>query len=88
VPVREVAGTEVYQTYIGSSANPGYRDVIRWKVFTPRSNPARRFPVKNLTRKLTFVARHSLSDRQVDLYMAGGLINWKKGRLTTHVAIS
>ena len=26
VPVREVAGTEVYQTYIGSSANPGYRD--------------------------------------------------------------
>jgi hypothetical protein len=37
--------------------------------------------VKNLTRKLTFVARHSLSDRQVDVYLAGGLINWKKGRL-------
>ncbi len=26
VPVREVAGTEVYQSYIGSSANPGFRD--------------------------------------------------------------
>jgi aconitate hydratase len=26
VPVREVAGRPVYQTYIGSSANPGYRD--------------------------------------------------------------
>jgi aconitate hydratase len=26
VPVREVAGREVYQTYIGSSANPGLRD--------------------------------------------------------------
>src|SRR3954469_7800595 len=26
VPVREVAGTEIYQDYIGSSANPGYRD--------------------------------------------------------------
>ena len=26
VPVREVAGAEVYQAYIGSSANPGYRD--------------------------------------------------------------
>ncbi|MDD4892021.1 MAG: aconitate hydratase, partial [Phycisphaerae bacterium] len=25
-PVREVAGTEIYQAYIGSSANPGYRD--------------------------------------------------------------
>ena len=26
VPVREVAGKDVYQSYIGSSANPGYRD--------------------------------------------------------------
>ncbi len=26
VPVREVAGTELYQAYIGSSANPGFRD--------------------------------------------------------------
>ena len=26
VPVREVAGSEIYQTYIGSSANPGLRD--------------------------------------------------------------
>jgi aconitate hydratase len=27
VPVREVAGTRIYQSYIGSSANPGYRDI-------------------------------------------------------------
>jgi aconitate hydratase len=26
VPVREVAGLEIYQAYVGSSANPGYRD--------------------------------------------------------------
>lgn len=26
VPVREVEGEEIYQSYIGSSANPGYRD--------------------------------------------------------------
>jgi aconitate hydratase len=26
VPVREVAGMEIYQSYVGSSANPGYRD--------------------------------------------------------------
>lgn len=26
VPVREIAGKEIYQAYIGSSANPGYRD--------------------------------------------------------------
>ena len=24
--MREVAGTEIYQSYVGSSANPGYRD--------------------------------------------------------------
>jgi aconitate hydratase len=26
VPVRDVAGSEIYQAYIGSSANPGFRD--------------------------------------------------------------
>ena len=26
VPVREIAGASIYQSYIGSSANPGYRD--------------------------------------------------------------
>jgi aconitate hydratase len=26
VPVREVAGRDIYQAYVGSSANPGYRD--------------------------------------------------------------
>src|SRR6185437_3276551 len=26
VPVREIAGREIFQTYVGSSANPGYRD--------------------------------------------------------------
>lgn len=26
VPVREVAGREIYQSYVGSSANPGFRD--------------------------------------------------------------
>ncbi len=26
VPVREVAGAKIYQSYVGSSANPGYRD--------------------------------------------------------------
>ncbi len=26
VPVREVAGAEIYQAYVGSSANPGFRD--------------------------------------------------------------
>jgi aconitate hydratase len=28
VPVREVAGLDIYQSYIGSSANPGFRDFV------------------------------------------------------------
>jgi len=56
-------------------------DVIRVESIHAAITSGPTIPVKNLTRKLTFVARHSLSDRQVDVYMAGGLINWKKGRL-------
>jgi aconitate hydratase len=37
VPVREVAGREIYQAYIGSSANPGYRDfAVAAKIVTGR----------------------------------------------------
>ncbi len=56
-------------------------DVIRVESIHAAIKSGPTIPVKNLTRKLTFVARHGLSDRQVDVYMAGGLINWKKGRL-------
>ena len=40
VPVREVAGREIYQAYIGSSANPGYRDFAI--AAADRQGPARR----------------------------------------------
>ncbi len=42
VPVTEVAGAEIYQAYIGSSANPGYRDyavaaeIVKGKMTHPR----------------------------------------------------
>lgn len=52
VPVREVAGTEIYQCYVGSSANPSYKDmaivaeILRDKYVHPRVsldiNPASR----------------------------------------------
>src|SRR6201987_895103 len=42
VPVREVAGTEVHQAYIGSSANPGYRDIaIVAEMVRGRTAPSR-----------------------------------------------
>ena len=59
----------------------GQGDVIRVEGIHAAIKAGPTIPVKNLTRNLTFVTRHGLSDRQVDVYMAGGLINWKKGRL-------
>ena len=59
VPVREVAGTEIYQSYIGSSANPALRDlVVAARIVQGRKiapgvsldiNPASRETLENLT---------------------------------------
>ena len=59
-PVREVAGMEIHQTYIGSSANPGYRDfavaaeIVRGRTVHPRVsfdvNPTSRQILENLIR--------------------------------------
>ena len=58
MPVREVAGEPIYQAYIGSSANPGYRDfavaaeIVRGKQIPPRVsfdiNPTSRQILENL----------------------------------------
>src|SRR5919199_1909473 len=60
VPVREVAGDEIYQAYIGSSANPGYRDfAVAAKIIEGRQvhdrvslevNPSSRQILENLVR--------------------------------------
>jgi aconitate hydratase len=60
VPVHEVAGAEIYQAYIGSSANPGYRDfavaaeIVRGSQVHPRVsfdiNPTSRQILENLVR--------------------------------------
>jgi aconitate hydratase len=60
VPVREVAGEEIYQAYLGSSANPGYRDfavaaeMVKGRQVHPRVsfdvNPTSRQILENLAR--------------------------------------
>jgi aconitate hydratase len=60
VPVREVAGDPIYQAYVGSSANPGYRDfAVAAKVVEGRQvhdrvsfdvNPSSRQVLQNLVR--------------------------------------
>jgi aconitate hydratase len=59
VPVREVAGTEIYQSYIGSSANPALRDlavtawIVEGRTVAPGVsldiNPPSRETLENLT---------------------------------------
>lgn len=61
VPVREVAGREIYQAYIGSSANPGYRDfaisglIMKGKTAHPNVsfdiNPSSRNQLEELARE-------------------------------------
>ena len=42
VPVAEVAGRDIYQSYIGSSANPGYRDfAVAAKILAGRTADVR-----------------------------------------------
>jgi aconitate hydratase len=60
VPVREVAGRPIYQAYVGSSANPGWRDfavvaeIVRGKTahdgVSLDINPSTRQILENLTR--------------------------------------
>ncbi len=61
VPVRELAGEPIYQAYIGSSANPGYRDfaiaaeMVRGRQVAPGVsfdiNPTSRETLENLARE-------------------------------------
>lgn len=61
VPVEEVAGTEIHQAYIGSSANPSYRDfaiaaeIVRLRQVHRRVsfdiNPSTRAVLEDLTRE-------------------------------------
>lgn len=54
VPVREVAGQELYQAYIGSSANPAYRDfaICALMVKDKRVNPNVSFDINPSSRNI------------------------------------
>ncbi|PID23214.1 aconitate hydratase [Sporosarcina sp. P3] len=54
VPVSEVAGTPIYQSYIGSSANPGYRDfaIVAEIVKGKRAKEGASFDINPTSRQL------------------------------------
>lgn len=66
VPVREMSGKPFYQAYIGSSANPGYRDfamaaeIVRGRTIAPwislDVNPVSRSQLADLTRNSAVLA--------------------------------
>ena len=75
VTVREVAGQPLYQAYIGSSANPGYRDfaISALMVRGKQVDPAVSFDINPTTRQiLQTLAREGLL---ADLISAGARIH-------------
>jgi len=75
VPVREVAGTPVHQSYIGSSANPGYRDlaIAALMVRGRQVDPQVSFDLNPASRQvLTDLANEGLL---TDLLKAGGRLH-------------
>jgi aconitate hydratase len=75
VPVREVAGEPVYQAYIGSSANPGYRDfAIPAAMVTGRTvNPEVSFDITPPTRQVLMDMMRA--DTLTNLIQAGGRLH-------------
>jgi aconitate hydratase len=75
VPVREVAGAPVYQAYIGSSANPGYRDfaVPAAMVAGSQVHPDVSFDINPSTRQVLMDLMRS--GALTDLIQAGGRLH-------------
>lgn len=78
VPVTEIAGTPIYQSYIGSSANPGYRDfaiaaeIVKDRTIAPGMsfdiNPTSRQMLTNLVKDMHIA---SLLQSGARLHQAG-----------------
>ncbi|MGH7664498.1 MAG: aconitate hydratase [Gemmatimonadaceae bacterium] len=62
-------------------ANLEVGDVLRFDNLRAALEAGHKLAVTNLTKSRTFAASHALSERQVQLLLHGGLINWMKARL-------
>lgn len=56
-------------------------DVLTLTALRAQIARERRVRIENATRKRGFITHHDLSGRQVDVVLAGGLINWTRARL-------
>ncbi|GGF20720.1 aconitate hydratase [Halobacillus andaensis] len=77
VPVREVEGEEIYQSYIGSSANPGYRDfAIASKIVEGR----------HIANGLSFDLNPTSRQMLIDLSQQGHIANFLQAGARLHQA--
>jgi aconitate hydratase len=60
-------------------------DVLKFSGLKDQLAKGPTIAVRNVTRKRTFTAVHELSDRQVEILLDGGLINWMKARLADKI---
>jgi hypothetical protein len=63
-------------------------DMLRFSRLHGQLHNGRNVRFDNVTKKCSLTAVHDLSPRQVEVLLAGGLINWIKSRLekgTAHV---
>ncbi len=96
VAVREVAGREIYQTYIGSSANPGLRDfavpalMVEEKQVNERVsfdvNPTSRQMLENLT-KLGLLEKLIRSGARIHQAGCGGCIGMGQAPATGKISL-
>ncbi len=57
-------------------------DVLRFTGLREAIRSGDEVQVDNVTKDLTFTAKHQLSNRQVEIMLVGGIINWMKERLS------
>lgn len=59
-------------------------DVLKLTHVKKAIQGGREVEIKNASNNTTITARHDLSERQVEVLLAGGIINWTKERLRGH----
>lgn len=59
-------------------------DVLKFSNLADQLRRSGRLTFQDLTKKKIITGLHELSVRQIDVLLAGGLINWVKSRVTEH----
>jgi aconitate hydratase len=59
-------------------------DILKFSGLTKELQKSHKVDFRNLAKGRQITAVHDLSARQLDVLLAGGLINWVKSRVTEH----